>query len=150
MKPLIVLLASFLLSILVIRVLHGQFDALLAARIAMGVMLLFTAVGHVKYTTGMANMLPAFVPGKIALVYITGLLEVVAAITLQVPALTQATGVFLIVFFMVLLPANIYAALNRVNYETGAKNGAGAAYLWFRVPLQVLFIAWVYWCALYY
>lgn len=147
MKPLIVLAVAFVLAVLVMYSVSGHIVTILPARIAMSAMLLFTALGHVKYTRGMANMLPAFIPGKVALVYISGLLEVVAAITLLLPAFTYGTGWFLITFFIVLLPANIYAAINRVNLETGDRNGAGPAYLWFRVPLQVLFIVWVYWCA---
>ena len=38
--------------------------------------------------------------------------------------------------------------MNHVNYETGASDGNGMKYLWFRIPLQVFFILWVYWSAL--
>jgi len=43
-----------------------------------------------------------------------------------------------------LLPANIYAALKHVDYQRGTFEGSGTNYLWFRVPLQVLFILWTY------
>jgi hypothetical protein len=43
-----------------------------------------------------------------------------------------------------MLPANIKAAINNINYQTGALNGNGPSYLWFRIPLQLFFIFWVY------
>ena len=55
---------------------------------------------------------------------------------------------FLIVFFILILPVNINAALRHIDYEKGTYEGPGTKYLWFRIPLQVLFILWVYWFAL--
>jgi hypothetical protein len=43
-----------------------------------------------------------------------------------------------------MLPANIHAAIKHINYETAAYDGKGIRYLWIRVPMQVLFIVWVY------
>lgn len=39
----------------------------------MGIMLIFTSIGHFKFTRGMALMLPRFVPAKKAIVYVTGI-----------------------------------------------------------------------------
>jgi uncharacterized membrane protein len=50
----------------------------------------------------------------------------------------------LILFFILLLPANIYAALKHVDCQKGTFEGSGVQYLWFRVPLQVLLIVWTY------
>jgi len=51
----------------------------------------------------------------------------------------------LILFFILILPANILAALKKVDYQKGTNDGPGAGYLWFRIPLQIFFIAWVAW-----
>lgn len=115
----------------------------------MAVMLLFTAIAHFVFTTGMAMMLPAFVPFKKGMVYFTGVVEVLAAIGLLLDAWFANTGLLLILFFMVMLPANIYAALHHIDYEKATTDGRGPAYLWFRVPLQLFFIAWVYFLILY-
>lgn len=42
-----------------------------------------------------------------------------------------------------MLPANIIAAKQKINLEKASYDGPGLAYLWFRIPLQVLFIGWV-------
>ena len=149
MKPLIVLLASFLICFLMIRWLNGWWDYRLSARIAMAIMLLFTAIAHFVFTRGMGMMLPAFVPLKKVLVYFTGVVEVAAAIGLLLNDWFANTGVLLILFFTAMLPVNIHAALHHIDHEKATTGGKGPDYLWFRVPLQFFFIAWVYLLILY-
>ena len=144
MKPLIVLLISFAVSVFALRVIQKQYDVALSARIALSAMLVFTALAHFAFTKGMTMMMPDFVPYKKQLVYFTGIIEILAAIGLLIPNLRVLTGWLLIVFFIMLLPANIYAALKHVDYQRGTFEGSGTNYLWFRVPLQVLFILWTY------
>lgn len=106
-------------------------------------MLAFTALGHFLFTDGMALMLPAFIPGRKVLVLLTGLAEIAAAVLLLVPAFSCATAWFLAGFFVLLLPANIFAAVHEINYEKPAEKGPGKRYLLFRVPFQLLLIVWV-------
>jgi uncharacterized membrane protein len=144
MKPLLVLILSFLIALGITRLTNGQYEPMLSARIAMAIMLVFTSIAHFAFTRGMIMMMPAFIPFKKELVYGTGFIEVIAAAGLLIPGWQHATGWLLIVFFIILLPANINAAINHVDYQKGTMTGNGAAYLWFRVPLQLLFIGWVY------
>jgi uncharacterized membrane protein len=144
MKPLFVLLGAFGIALLVIRYVTGAFDYSFAGRIAMSVMLAFTAVGHFAFTKGMALMVPDFVPFKTEVVYLTGILEIIAAVCLLIPRLHVWTGWALILFFIALLPGNIKAAVQHIDYQKGTFDGNGPAYLWFRIPLQLLFIAWTY------
>ena len=143
MKPLIVLITAFLLSLLIIKIFSGGFDYALAGNIAMSVMLLFTSVGHFLYTKGMVMMMPDFIPYKKEIVYATGVIEIAAAIGLLLPGLRYLTSVLLVIFFVLILSANINAAVKKVDYQKGTRNGPGLSYLWFRVPLQIFFILWV-------
>lgn len=147
MKVLIVLLATFGIGLIVTK-LTGDFNVKLSAQIAMAVMMAFTALGHFKFTKGMAMMLPAFIPYKKQVVYITGVIEIAAAVGLLIPATRTLTAWCLILFFVVLTPANINAAMKHLNMEKATFDGPGREYLWFRMPLQLLFIAWVYWSCL--
>jgi uncharacterized membrane protein len=144
MKPLVVLLSAFILFYAVIYFVSFEANYKVAMRLGMSVMLLFTAIGHFAFTKGMAMMLPRFVPAKKAVVYLTGLLEILFAAGLVVADYAQETGVALIIFFILILPANLYAAYKQVDYQKGTYDGGGLTYLWFRVPLQLLFIIWVY------
>lgn len=148
MKPLIVLLAVFAVSLLITKFVRGSFEFALSGRIAMSVMLVFTAIAHFAFTKGMAMMVPGFIPFKTEAVYLTGLIEIAAAIGLFVPGFRVMTAWLLIAFFILMLPANIYAALNHIDYQKGTFDGNGLRYLWFRIPLQILFIVWTYFSAI--
>jgi uncharacterized membrane protein len=144
MKPLFVLIGAFLLTAVITKAIAGQWDWMLAGNAAMSAMLLFTAIGHFAFTKGMTMMLPDFVPFRKALVYLTGVIEVAAAVGLLIPGLRHLTAILLIVFFVLILPANIHAAIKKVDYQKGTYEGSGPGYLWFRIPLQILFIGWVW------
>lgn len=144
MKPLVVLISVFLLGLFIIKLRTKKIDWQLAGRIAMSVMLLFTAIGHFAFTEGMARMIPAVFPFKKGLVYLTGILEILFAVGLLIPKISGKTAWLLIAFFLAILPANIKAAMEHINYQTGELDGHGMDYLWFRIPLQIFFIAWVF------
>ncbi|CAM1350691.1 hypothetical protein [Tenacibaculum ascidiaceicola] len=144
MKPLFVLLFVFLISIGIQKLLLKNINYSLSGRIAMCAMLLFTALGHFLFTEGMSKMIPDFIPLKSPVTILTGVLEIVIAIGLLFPNYQKTTGWILIAFLLLMLPANIKASLENLNYQTGAYDGKGLSYLWFRIPLQVFFIAWVY------
>jgi uncharacterized membrane protein len=148
MKPLLVLLAAFVISLMAIKISINKYDVAFAAVIAMSVMLLFTSMAHFAFTKGMAMMIPNFIPFKKELVYLTGIIEIAAATGLLIPHFRILTAWWLILFFVVLLPANINAAIRHIDYQKGTFTGAGTNYLWFRVPLQILFILWVYFAAI--
>ena len=144
MKPLLVLLVVYV-AILAFSS-HTTFDKgnVFAGNIAMSVMLLFTAIGHFKFKTAMAAMIPLFIPAKVEIIIFTGVLEILFAIGLGIESIRYYTGITLIIFLFTILPANIYAAKNRINYENLFKPGPGIKYLWFRIPFQFFLIAWVW------
>jgi len=150
MKPLIVLLVSFAVSLLTLYLISGQYEVALSGRIAMSIMLAFTSLAHFIFTKGMVMMMPKIMPFKKEMVYFTGIFEIVAAIGLHILQFRHLTGWALIVFFVVLLPANITAAIKHVDYQKGTLDGSGVNYLWFRVPLQVAFILWTYYFSIRY
>lgn len=143
METQITLLGTFAISLITLKIICKRYEFALAGRIAMSVMLVFTSIGHFIYTKGMALMID-FMPFNVEIVYLTGIIEILAAIGLLLPKFRVRTGWFLIVFFILLLPANIYAAIKQVNLATATFDGNGINYLWYRIPLQILFIAWVY------
>ena len=144
MKPLLVLLITFAIVIFAIKAIRKDYKVALSARIALSVMLLFTSIGHFAYTEGMVLMMPDFIPYKKEMVYFTGIIEILAAIGLQIPRVRVLAAWLLILFFVLILPANVNAAIKQVDYEKGTFEGSGTSYLWFRVPLQILFIVWTY------
>ena len=114
-----------------------------AARARVGVTLffLFTGLGHFIRTEEMARMVPPPIPYRVGMIYVTGVLELLGAVGVWVPRLTRLTGLCLILMLAGLLPANIYSAVNRVDF---GGHGAGPAYLLLRVPFQIFVICWIY------
>lgn len=144
MKPLVVLLTVFIISLIGNKLLFHDYELAFAGQISMAVMLLFTSIGHFKFPKGMTMMLPEPIPFKLQLVYITGVFEILAAISLLALPYKTVTGWLLIIFFILIVPANIYAAVKHVDFEKGTFDGKGQKYLCFRIPLQIFFIFWIY------
>ncbi|MFJ7159181.1 hypothetical protein ACIQUQ_30125 [Streptomyces sp. NPDC101118] len=120
-----------------VSVLHG-----------LAVMLVFTAGAHfVPSALGpmpghhdLVAMVPPFVPFPRFAVYATGVLELLGAAGLVREATRPAAGLGLAVLFVLLLPANIHAAVEQIPF-----NGEPATPLWFRIPEQVIFIGIALW-----
>ena len=143
METLIVLFGGFTATLLIIWLSTKRFELSFSGRVAMALMLVFTAIGHFAFTKGMAMMI-SFLPWANVIVLATGILELIAAIGLLLPNTKVLTGKLLILFFILLLPANIYAASNNINLQTADFTGKGLSYLWLRIPMQFIFILWVY------
>lgn len=144
MEPLIILIAVFIITLVIVKIIKKMWVYSFAGCMAMSVMLVFTGVSHFLYPDGMALMLPEFIPFKKEVIFLTGVIEIAAAAGLLIPRFRKITAWLLIIFFISILPANIHAAINHVNLRTATFDGSGLNYLWFRVPLQIFFIAWVY------
>lgn len=119
-------------------------DAGTRGRISLSCVFTFTSTGHFIKTQAMVQMLPPAVPMREIIIYATGVMELLFAAGLLVQRFAYVTGTCIITFLILVLPANIYAAGNRV--EIGGY-GMGPAYLLMRVPLQVILIGWTYWFA---
>src|SRR5690625_1193031 len=111
----------------------------------LGLAFIYFSMGHVVQTNGMVEMLPQWVPMRLPLVYVTGVLEVAIAIALFIPAYQSIASKLAIVVFVAFFPANIYAALNGVGL---GGHQWGPVYLLIRGPLQIVLIAWAYWLCL--
>jgi uncharacterized membrane protein len=139
---LLLLVAPYLILTLAGRLVPGfQTPPVTRARVGLSLFFIFTSIGHFISTEGMAAMLPPFVPYRVGLIYLTGVLELLGAIGVWIPRLTRLTGFLLILMLIGLLPANVYSAINRVEF---GGHGAGPAYLLVRVPFQLFAIWWTY------
>ncbi|TPV96970.1 MAG: DoxX family membrane protein [Myxococcales bacterium FL481] len=112
-------------------------------RFALAGLFLFTGVSHFALPRTLAAMVPAWFPAPELAVYASGAVEIALAVALasrvaiRRPRWVAAVTIALLVG---LLPFNIYAAWAGV----GPSGEYGLAYLWFRVPVQLLWIgaAW--------
>lgn len=107
----------------------------------LGLAFLFFFIGHIVKANGMADMLPPWVPFKIPLIYITGVIELLVGIALFISRFQLVAAKLSVIIFIVFFPANIYAALNSVGL---GGHQWGPIYLLIRAPLQIILITWAY------
>lgn len=139
-------LSVLVVSLLVFRGLGALgvsvFQTWVAATLyALSVMFLFTSTAHfTKMRHDFARMMPKAIPNPMAMVYFTGVCEILGAMGILVPRTRSLAGLCLCVFLVCVLPANIKAA--RESLTIG---GRAATALWLRIPMQVLFFVLVFW-----
>jgi uncharacterized membrane protein len=88
-----------------------------------------------------ARIVPPFLPWPMALVYVSGAAEILGGFGVLIPALRPWAGLGLIMLLVAVFPANVYMAVapERAGF------GIAPVWLWLRLPLQVLLLAWVWW-----
>ncbi len=128
-------------SLLKNRLSHSQ-----TGLIPVSLLLVIAGIAHFFFSKTMVAMIPDMLPYKLELVYFTGVLEILAAIGLLLPKWRVLTSILLLIFLLAVLPANIVGALKRLPAGGMEK---GQAYLYFRIPLQFFFMAWVYYFGIY-
>jgi uncharacterized membrane protein len=97
---------------------------------------------HFTKTAFYLKIMPPYIPWHLAMVQISGICEILGGLGLLIPAVRRAAAWGLVVLLIAVFPANIYMVTDPV--------AAGAAslsplLLWGRLPLQLVFIAWVLW-----
>ena len=85
-------------------------------------------------------IMPPYVPAHRELVYASGVAEIAGGLALLVPRLRTFGMWWLIATLIAVFPANVHMALNPDDYR-GVPGGRWALYA--RLPVQLLFIAWV-------
>jgi uncharacterized membrane protein len=113
-------------------------------RIPLAALFVTAGVLHFRIPDGFAQAVPPYLPSPLALVYISGVFEILGGVGLLIPRLRRAAGWGLIALLIAVFPANLHMALNDVqppNFHVPTWA------LWARLPLQGVLIAWVYWCS---
>jgi uncharacterized membrane protein len=85
-------------------------------------------------------MMPAVLPAPWALVYISGIAEMLGGLGLILPATRRLAAWGLIALLIAVFPANLNMAINHLPLGTKT---LPSWVLWGRLPLQLLLIAWV-------
>ena len=137
MIPLLVLVAGFAVFRLMGWLGVGFFGQWLTClRAALACMFLLTASAHWgRRRTDLIRMVPAgFGPAGL-LVTLTGILEIVGAIGLMIPAAARLAALGLALLMVVIFPANVRAARHGIDIA-----GSKPMSLAMRAPLQIVFI----------
>ena len=113
-----------------------------ARRGELGLAVLFATSGmlHLLTPRRFELIVPRPLPGKRALVYLSGAAELGCAAGLVAPATRRAAGLASAGLLVSVFPANVQMALH-----TGLYPQFSAVTLWLRLPFQLVLIAWAYW-----
>ena len=144
MVVLVVLLSVFIVVWGLLAFTQRPHQIRTAGCIAFTALFIFTGVSHFALADGMVQMLPEWLPGRYSLIYITGIIEILLGLGFLWPSIRRRCGLLTLAFLIAVLPSNIYAALNSVDF---GGNINGPRYLFFRVPLQLFLWWWVWFMA---
>lgn len=103
---------------------------------AFTVMFIFTGITHftnLKYD--FLVMIPLEQLKHLSVVYISGAIELLSAVLLIFKSSRKYTAMFLILFLIAVLPANIYASVNNISFS-----GSQPTNLFLRIGIQLVFI----------
>jgi uncharacterized membrane protein len=86
------------------------------------------------------RIMPDYLPWHLALVYVSGVAEIVLGIALLIPRLRRLAAWGIIALLVAVFPANVYAAVNEISLVSG-----DPVWNWVRLPFQGVFILWAWW-----
>ncbi len=103
-------------------------------------------IAHFVRPKPFVRIVPKYLPAPLALVYISGLFEILGGVGLLVPSTRVAAAWGLIALYIAVFPANLYMLTDNVSLDPRKPIPRWA--LWARLPMQLVFIAWAYWFTL--
>jgi uncharacterized membrane protein len=113
-----------------------------ALRWLLTVFMVVAGVGHFVSPAVYVAMMPAALPGKLALVYLSGVAEIACGLGLILPATRRAAAWGLVALLVAVWPANINMAVHELPL---GERTVAPWILWARLPLQAVLIAWAWW-----
>ena len=108
----------------------------------LGVSMVLAGALHFIMPAMYLPMMPPWLPAPLALIYASGVFEILGGAGLFVPSLRRLAAFGLIALFIAIFPANLHMALNHVSI---GQTTTPAWVLWARLPLQAVLIAWAAW-----
>jgi uncharacterized membrane protein len=110
-------------------------------RAALGLILGVAGVVHLVSPALFLPAMPPYIPWHLELIYLTGVLELAAAVGLRSPRFRRVTAWCLVAYFLAILPAHVHVAWNQVELF-GIRD---PRLLWGRLAFQPVFVASAYW-----
>ncbi len=106
-----------------------------AAMVAIG-------IAHFANPEPFVKIVPEILPAKRALVFVSGVFEILGGLGLMIPRTRRAAGLGLIALYLAVFPANINMAVHQIQI---GDHPLPAWVPWARLPFQIVFIALAWW-----
>jgi uncharacterized membrane protein len=108
-------------------------------RLLAALMFVGMGVAHFVALEHFVGIMPGYLPWHTEIVLLTGLLEILGGLGLLHERTRPLAGLGLIVLLVAVLPANVH----ELTASTSPLHPAA----WLRLPLQVVFVVWVWWAS---
>lgn len=105
----------------------------------LAVFFIYFGIDHFVNVEFYLSIMPPAFPMHLEAVYISGLFEILGGVCVLIPSLRRTAGLGLIALLVFVYPANIYMAITPEAFPE-----ISIELLYFRLPLQFLFIYWAY------
>ena len=115
------------------------------ALIGLSVCFVLNGVNHFVNTKFFVSIMPLSLPAPLALVYASGVCEILGGLGVLHRPTRRLAGWGLIALLIAVFPANVEMAVRSEDFADIASPGA----LYARLPFQFVFIAWVYYAVLW-
>jgi uncharacterized membrane protein len=96
--------------------------------------------GHFTSTPFFVSIVPPYIPWPLVTVYVTGVLELIGAVAIWVPAWRSWAGIGLFALTVCVTPANIYMWMNPQLFPE-----ISPPFLAWRLVAQVVLLAIIWW-----
>jgi uncharacterized membrane protein len=106
----------------------------------LGVLFVLAGINHFVHTPFYVSIMPPYLPWHTALVYASGVAEIVLGVMLCIPRTARLAAWGMIALIIAVTPANMHMASHAELYPQYSPVA-----LWVRLPLQGLLIAWAFW-----
>ena len=106
----------------------------------LGVLFALAGANHFINTPFYVSIMPPYLPWHTALVYASGVAEIVLGVMLLLRRTERLAAWGMIALIIAVAPANLQMAIHAELYPQ-----FNPALLWARLPLQGVLIAWAFW-----
>jgi uncharacterized membrane protein len=106
----------------------------------LGVFFALAGLNHFINPAFYLNIMPPYLPWHAFLVYLSGFFEVLFGILVLLSKYRRVGAWGIIAVLIAVTPANVHMALHPQLYPE-----IRPFFLWLRLPLQLVLIAWAYW-----
>lgn len=111
-------------------------------RAVLAVAIIIVGITHFTHADQYVRIVPPQLPYPLALVYISGVFEILGGIGLMIPWISVTAAWGLIALFIAVYPANINQAIHSIPIDGIPHH---PLLYWFRLPFQAVLIAWAWW-----
>lgn len=110
-------------------------------RTAFGIFFVAAGLIHLVAPRVYLGIMPPSLPHPMALIYLSGVAEILGGLGLLWAPTRRAAGIGLILLLLAVFPANIQML---ANWRERGADVTALAILWLRLPLQLIFIWWAW------